>query len=242
MKKIAILFFILIFVSGFVCADYLVKTNNHKDASSMMGSEQPASDTMSQTWIGKNVIAIISDTNTMITDLNKKVMYAINHGDKSYVEMSLPLNIDKYLGEQAKQMKMMMAGMTAVVAPTKESKKIGKWNCTAYDVKMSMSGMVDVTIKMWTTKDVPFDFKMIQKMMKNIMQAQGGMAGDSLMKEMSKVDGFQIYSDVTVNAMGNTMKSNSKVIEIVKKSPPAGIYSVPAGYTKKETLPSQRGM
>ena len=123
MKKIAILFFILIFVSGFICADYLVKTKNHSDATSMMGTESPAKDTISQTWIGKNVIAIVSDSSTMITDLNKKVMYAINHGDKSYVEMSLPLNIDNYLGEQAKQMKMMMAGMTATVTPTKESKR-----------------------------------------------------------------------------------------------------------------------
>jgi hypothetical protein len=48
--------------------------------------------------------------------------------------------------------------------------------------------------------------------------------------------------EMSMNIMGQEMKSTSQVLEISKKSAPAGIYSVPQGYTKQDRLTMRRGM
>jgi hypothetical protein len=42
-----------------------------------------------------------------------------------------------------------------------------------------------------------------------------------------------------MNMMGANMKANSQVLEISKKDAPAGVYAVPVGYTKKDSLSMQ---
>ena len=44
---------------------------------------------------------------------------------------------------------------------------------------------------------------------------------------------------MTMNVMGANMKVTTQVAEITQKDAPAGVYSVPAGFTKKESLSLQ---
>ena len=60
--------------------------------------------------------------------------------------------------------------------------------------------------------------------------------GDDSLKEMLKIEGFQIRTDTSMNIMGNDMKSWQEVQEITKKTAPAGTYGPPEGYTKKDKL------
>lgn len=242
MKKLSILLFVLICLTGFLVADYYVKQTTHTDAFNMMGKETPAKDIISETWLENDKYAVVSKSTSTIIDVGKKVIFMINHDDRTYVEMTLPLEIEKYLGDQAKQTRMMMAGMTATVTPTEEKKKIDKWNCQAYDVKMSMGGMMEMNMKVWTTKDVPFDLKKIKKLQKISMELSGTLGGEKILKEFEKIDGFQIYSEIEVKVMGQSIKTTSKVSEIGKKTSPAGTYSIPSGYTKTEKLPLKRNM
>ena len=57
--------------------------------------------------------------------------------------------------------------------------------------------------------------------------------------EFMKINGYQVASEMTMNMMGANMKVTSQVVEITKKDAPAGVYSVPAGFTKKDTLSLQ---
>lgn len=242
MKKLSLVLLIFLFFTGFAAADFYVKQNTHTDAYNMMGRDYPTKDIVSETWLGKDRFATVSENTTIIMDANEKVVYVINHQEKNYVEMPLPFKIENYLGEQAKQARMMMSGMTATVTPTGEQKKIGEWNCQGYDIKMSMGGMMEMDMKVWATQDVPFDLDQVRKLRKISMELSGTMASDQLLKEFEKIDGFQVASEIEVKVMGQSINTTSKVVEIQKKSPPPNIYQVPLGYTKTDTLPMQQGM
>jgi hypothetical protein len=59
---------------------------------------------------------------------------------------------------------------------------------------------------------------------------------DGFITELNKMQGFAIASETLFYPKGFSVKSTAEVIEMSVKPPPAGIYSVPDGYTIKEKL------
>jgi hypothetical protein len=242
MKKLILVVTLVVISFAFLSADVYIKTKTHTDAFEMMGQKQPAKDQVMEQWLGDNKFVQIMESQTMVLDLNQDVVYVIYPGSKSYVEAKLPLDMSKLVPEQMAQMMNMMK-MTVTVNPTGDSKKIGDWNCKGYDVTMSMS-MMTMKMKSWVTQEVPFDWKAFsEKMFPQVMKLSGSMGLDeNAIKEFKKLDGFQVASEMTMNMMGQDIKTSSQVLEISKKSAPAGTYSVPQGYTKQEKLTFKRGM
>ena len=100
---------------------------------------------------------------------------------------------------------------------------------------MSVMGM-PITTKVWATADLPFDaVKFNEKfgaaMTKGVMRLD-----DASVKEMAKIKGYQIASETSGDIMGAKMRSTTEVVEISKKSAPAGTYAVPAGFKKNATI------
>jgi hypothetical protein len=62
---------------------------------------------------------------------------------------------------------------------------------------------------------------------------------DTAIAEFMKIAGHQVASEMTMNMMGANMKITTQVTEITKKDAPAGIYTVPAGFSKKDNLSLQ---
>ena len=57
---------------------------------------------------------------------------------------------------------------------------------------------------------------------------------ENSVKEMEKIKGFQIKSEMVMDMMGNEINTSFEVVEISEKSAPAGTYAAPEGYTKKD--------
>ncbi|MGD2091203.1 MAG: DUF4412 domain-containing protein [Candidatus Aminicenantes bacterium] len=241
MKKLIFVVTLVVISLAFLNADVYIKTKTHTDAFEMMGKKQPAKDQVTEQWMGDNKIAVISENQNIVMDLNQNVIYVIYPGKKSYVEAKLPLDMSKLLPEQAAAMMKMMK-MTVTVNPTGESKKVGDWNCQGYDVTMSMQ-MMTMKMKAWVTKDVPFDWKAYSEKMLPLVMKLSGMMGldENALKEFKKFEGFQVAMEMSMNMMGQEMKTSSQVVEISKKPAPPGIYSVPQGYTKQEKLTNMMG-
>jgi len=242
MKKLILVVILVVISFAFLNADVYIKTKTHTDAFEMMGKKQPAKDQVTEQWLGDNKFAQISENQNMVLDLNQNVIYMIYPGTKSYVEAKLPLDLSKLLPEQAAAMIKMMK-MTVTVNPTGESKKVGDWNCKGYDINMSMQ-MMTMKMKSWVTREVPFDWKAFsEKMFPHVMKLSGSMGLDeNALKEFKKLEGFQVEMEMNMNMMGQEIKTTSQVVEISKKPAPAGIYSVPQGYTKQDKLTNRMGM
>jgi hypothetical protein len=234
MKKILVMLVIVAVAALSLSADVYIKTKTHTDAMSVMGQNTPASDAISESWISDKVFVTITADQSIIIDLGKNLAYMVNPKSKTYVETPLPLDFTKILPPQAAAMAGMLK-MTATVTPTTETKKIGSWNCTGYDVDLTIMGMA-MKMRSWVSADVPFDFADFNtKFLANMLKGQMRL-DDASAKEFAKMKGYQIASDMTGDIMGAKMHTASEVLEITKKAAPAGVYAVPAGFTKTATL------
>jgi hypothetical protein len=234
MKKLAIAFLIFLTTAPAAFADTYVKSKSHTDAMEIMGQKTPAKDAVMESWITAGKYATGDDSSWFVIDTTKKVAYFINHKDKSYVETPLPLDFAKLLPAEAAGMADMIR-MTATVKETKETKKIGTWNCTGYDATLSVMGM-QMNMRFWASTAVPFDYATFNStIMPVVLQGQMRVA-DSAVAEFSKIKGYQIASELTADIMGAKMNVTQEVIEIGEKPAPAGIYAPPAGYKKNATL------
>ncbi len=235
MKKILFVLFLVLAITVLLSADIYIKSNVHTDAFAMMGQNQPAKDEITELWLGNNKMANISGDKVMILDMIKNVMFIVNPKEKSYIEAALPLDMSKLVPKEMAPMLAMMK-MTMKVTANGQTKKISSWNCNGYDVDMSMS-MMQMKMKVWATTNVPFDWKAFSKMYANIAKMQ--FMDENSIAELDKINGYQIASEMTMNMMGADMKVTTQVSEITQKAAPAGVYSVPAGFTKKDTLSMQ---
>ena len=237
MKRIAAALLVLLLASPALAADVLVRIKTHSDPMAMGSQSQPARDSVAEQWYGPGKTAQISGDGGFIVDLSKDVAYMVNHRTKSYVPMAIPIDIVKILPpEVAAQAPMMQ--MTATVTPTGETRTIGAWRCTGYDVALTMMGM-PMKLRVWASTDVPaalLDYS--AKVTPVFLQGQMRLTAES-MKEFAKIQGFQVATELTAAVMGAEMRTTTEVVEIVEKPAPAGTFEPPAGYAQKATLSLQ---
>ena len=237
MKKILTVLSLLLVLTAAAGADIYVKSKVHTDAIAMMGQSQPAKDETSEQWFNDDQFATVASENSIIVDLKKSLIYIINNKNKSYIESGLPFDFTKILDPQMAQMMGQMMKMTATAAANGQKKTIGQWKCDGYDVTINMM-MMPMKMAVWASTDVPFDMAKFQGLYTNVMKAQMRL-DDASVKELLKVKGYWISSEMTAEMMGAKMRTTNEVVEIAKKTPPAGVYSVPAGYAKKDKLSMQ---
>jgi len=233
MKKLFVILFSLLVVITFLKADYVIKQKTHMDGFEMMGQKQPATDEETENWIGKNKMLTHQRDKTYIIRADQKKMYIVMKKSKSYIEVDLPFDVSALMPPEAAQMMGMMK-MTLTVTPTTNTKKINKWNCTEYKVEMKMM-MGTINMSMWSTSEVGFDLKAYMDMYVNVSK----MGFIENIDEFKKIKGYPIQTDISMNMMGTTIKGYTTVIDISEKTAPAGTYSPPTGYEKKDKLSIQ---
>ncbi len=236
MKRFSALLVIVLAFGAYLHADVYIKTKTHADAASMMGQNQPARDSVTEQWLAEDMVATNMENQSIILDLKANKMFIVNHGEKTYVETDLPLDMAKLLPPQAAQMMGGMMKATVTVAPNGQTKQVGAWKCSGYDVAISMM-MMTMKQAVWAASDVGFDLsKFMAKAYGNIIKAQNMFFDDAAISEMKKIQGIPILTETTLEMMGTQSHRSSEVVEIGKKTPPPGAYAVPAGYTKTDKL------
>jgi hypothetical protein len=237
MKRIIASLLLLLLASPAFAADVFVKVKTHSDALTVGGQSRPASDGTTEQWYGPGKTAQSSGDTGFIVDLDKSMAYMINHRSKSYVPLAVPIDIVKVLPPEVAQQAAMMQ-MSATVTPTSETKTIGAWPCTGYDVALTMMGTA-MKLRVWATTDVPASLlEYSAKVTPVFLQGQMRLTDGSL-KEFAKIKGFQVATELTADIMGASMRTTTEVVEIVEKAAPPGTYDPPAGYAEKATLSLQ---
>jgi len=220
-------------MAGTAAADLKVVKAQHTDSFNVMGRETPASDTEQTSWIGADRTRVDNGDQTTIIRLDANKLYIVNHADKTYNVMELPIDLEKFMPPgMADQMKVMMQFETTVT-PSDETKMVGEWKARRWDVQMT-SKMVSTTMTMWATKDVKLDREAFYRMYEHLNSLNPGLA--DVAKEMRKIDGFVVEQQSTskMPMMGDAaITRTEKTISIEELDPPAGTYDVPAGYTEK---------
>jgi len=250
MKKL-ILFVVLVlifilFFSLFLSADVYVKVMEQTEAYEMAGKRHPERVEIKEQWMATDKFAVFSKELNIIVDYQKEKIYFIIHKPKKFYEF--PTSID-----MKKLQEMLPPKATEIISSIKisdvkvnlsgQKKKVANWNCEEIEFEMlimipALNIMPKFKMKLWATKDVPFNYK----------KYAGGMGefyGNFVMKllnvdensrkeleKMDKIEGFQIAAEVTVNMFGSEMNVESQALEVVEKPAPPGTYSPPRDYTK----------
>ncbi|MGC9325530.1 MAG: DUF4412 domain-containing protein [Desulfomonilia bacterium] len=230
-------------------ADMYLKYKNHTDAFEIMGQQQPAKDSVRETWVAKDSVRTDEAGQTTIMRLDKKLVYFVDHTSKVYSESPLELekmanqaideddDMDAEEKEQAKQfLQGMMSSMKLEISvkETGEKKKIGTWNCTKYLQTTTMAGTTSNS-DVWATKDIKVDYELLNRMYAAGMMMMPGMreSMNDVIEEMNKIKGVTVYTSSTSDVMKTKVKTTQELIEYADKKAPPGFFEPPKGYKKQ---------
>lgn len=231
--------FILIFLmlkGGFLySADTYIKQLIQNKAYVLQGQEHEASQDLIETWIDKNRMAVHGQGRSLIVLLDKKLIYSINHVQKTYVAMNIPVDIHLYFPESLERL---MGQVAVSVTPTEEFQKFEKRNCRIYEVDIE-SLMVSMKMKVWATLDLPFDGKSFKENIFAELAKVNFQLSESAVTELLKIEGFHYRTETSLAFMGAEMESIREVVEIDRKSAPDNIYDLPKDYERKDRFTLQ---
>ena len=219
---------------GIAGADVRVVTKHHQDGFAMMGQTQPPTDEEHVTWIGDDRLRMDQGSTSTVVDLGASKMLVINHDKKSYFEVELPVDLTKLMPPGMAEQMMKMMTFEATVTPTGETKKVGSWNASRYDMTLT-SPMVTMEQVIWASTETPVDSSTFIELYSNVVSLQPGM--EAITDEMRKIDGYVVSQEatMTMTMMGETtIGSNDQVISIDELDAPAGTYGPPADYSFEE--------
>ena len=250
MKKLALIVILILFVSLFLGADVYTKSVERVKAFEVMGKKQKETMQMKEQWFGKNKFAQIGKDFNVIVDMDKEKIYFVIHTEKIYFEFPTDMDGNKFLELITfLSPKVAEAIKSIKITDTKvnlrgETKKIANWNCTASEFEMvliipAINMMPKFKMKMWTTNDLPKDYEKLTEMGEIFFKSIMGILNidENSQKEMGKleaVDGFQIAAEITIEIFGARIEVESQNLEVTEKPAPAGTYSVPRDYSKKD--------
>lgn len=237
MKKYLFVIVMVIITAVVMNADVYIKEKTHTDPVYHHGTIKPATDTVSEYWIGNKKMAAVNEGRIVIIDLNQKQFIFVARRDKTYVETTLPLDMAKILPEQL-HMRAAMFRTKGEVKETPETKKIGKWNAKCYETSTWIiyeGTRVDQRdMKAWFTIDVPFDLNVYLEMRPVFYKLAN--FDEALIKELGKIKAARVSSETMRYVEGQAVKTKREITEMSEKNAPAGIYSVPKDFKKKDQL------
>jgi hypothetical protein len=223
----------VVLVAGAAMADTKIVKMEHTDGFSAMGRTVPPVDQERVTWIGTDRMRTDSGGASTIIRLDQKKLYLLNHGEKTYNIMELPIDLAQFMPPGMADQMLPMMTFEVTVTPTDETKMVGEWKARRFDVAMT-SKMATISMTMWATQDVEFDEKAYYAMYEHLNSIRPGLA--KMAEEMSKLEGLVIEEEgvTTMTIMGNsTIKKSEKATSIENLDPPKGTYEPPADYTEE---------
>ncbi len=234
MKKIMFIMVVVLLAVGVAGAEYKVVQKHHQDGFSMMGQTQAPTDEEHVTWIGDKKLRMDQGSSSTIVLVDAGKMMLIDHDDKTYTEVDLPVDLAALMPPGMAEQMMEMLKFDVTVTASDETKKVGEWNAKRYDLKMT-SAMMSLDSVIWASTETPIDAAAFFNLFSVVMSLQPGM--DSMLEQMREIDGYVVSQEgkMSMTFMGDTTIGSSDVVTSIEKAdPPAGTYDPPAGYAKEE--------
>jgi hypothetical protein len=250
MKKLMMLVILLFLFSIFLGADVYMKTVETVRPFEMMGKRAPEQTEIRERWMSQNKFALFMKEYSMVIDQEKGKLLLIIHEPKIYFELPTDITRDKILdliqrlSPKAAEVVRSITITDMKYTPLGETKKIANWSCSSSEFEMvimvpALNMMPKFKMKMWTTKDLPAEYKKYTKAAEEFFTKYVlGLVNidensKKVMAKMGESQGFEIATEIIVNIFGSEILMESQCLEVAERPAPPGTYSVPPGYTKK---------
>lgn len=228
----------LLMTAVFLHPDTYIKETSRMDLTKIpTKSNKPVDESVNEFWLGNGKAIAITRSRVVILDKTRNRVFFVLPATKTYIESPLPMDSwslrSNQVGAALERLEFKVA-----VTPTSRTKTIKNRLCKEYMVenwvlnRQQQTGEVKRTL--WVTTDVPFKLDLYWEVVTLMLQLVNDDEG--FFKEMAKIKGLTMASESYRTVQGLAAKTVQQVVEISEKKAPAGIYSVPPDYTKKETL------
>lgn len=246
MKQLLAIMLATVLCTSMIVGDVFIKKVTTNKATEMMGKKVPETSKIEKLWMGKDKIAVVDAKYKLIMDVKNKQITVVIPKTKQYLTISLDIN-------KAKLQELLPPKVYNIISTIKLSnvkaalntgkKKIGGWNCTSNDIKLTIEvpglGMfIKLNVKSWVTKDISPKLVKYQEGLSEFFKTtflkiinMDESSGKELEK-LANTGGFEVATDIVANIFGADMEIESRCLEIVERQAPKGIYSVPEGYTQ----------
>jgi hypothetical protein len=190
-----------------------------------------------ETWIGADRMAYKMGAFQIVTRYDLKKVWTINPAKKLYFEEDLPAGEAK--PEPEKPVRIQELGWDYVprydytARDTDEEQTINGILCRKYIVE-GEADFAQETREIWIGRKVPIDLVRYDQ---KILQSDR----DPIWKALSAIDPSlrpavsMLTRSVSEPAIAPTMIWNFELTKVESAEPPAGIYDIPAGFTKAAT-------
>jgi len=197
-------------------------------------------------WYWDKLAAVNTTSVGIIVDLNKKVATLIDHEERYYVEMDIPLDFveqqarGRMLPETLERLEGKISAPPVpagenrlTVTSTDEKARVGRWTCTRYDIVLSYPNSRIVVGKVWaTTEAAKHLVEETFAARPTILQAQMRLAKGSL-RGLARIRGLIVAVE-----WNRGIPAATQVADIEEAAPPPGTFSPPPGYARRPLLPS----
>lgn len=218
-------------------ADTLLTVQSHVDSFKLMGETQPAKDIEVKIWVGTDRLRRDEGETSSILRLDRNKLYLVDHAGKTYSEIGLPVDLQKYAPAGTESAMQQMADamkLNAQVTPAGESRRIGQWNTRRVDVAITSAMGMTIATTMWVSKDLDI-YPSLNKMSAALASLQHGAAAWA--RQLEQIDGFPVLQESDVSVIGTRFKTREELVAVAAQDAPAGIYEPPAGYTRQPFNP-----
>ncbi|UCF06507.1 MAG: hypothetical protein JSV33_05625 [bacterium] len=237
MKALVMLIFILCIAVSILFADTCVRHQVHTDGYYYGGRVNPPVDREYEVWFGTGKIAYMHERRSVLFDLDKSIMTFVNLEDSTYVVSPIPFEWTKLLVPQDTA-RVLMYQTVGEISKTDGKKKVLDRKCMGYTmctwIPYEGGRVYETDATVWVTSDVPFNLELYEMSIGHRLQLQNYKS--TFIDEMNKIKGYPLLSEESRFVKGFSVKSFDRVVEILEKDPPAGVYAIPAGFTKKAQL------
>jgi len=206
---------LLLLLAAPVAADTLLTVRSSVEGLKM---DQPTTGQV-HIWVAADKLRRDEGETSTIVRLDRGKVYLLNHGDKTYVELTAP--------DVQKPVPPAEAAIKVKVTATGETKKVGGWNARQYKVDISSPEGLHLDTTIWASKDVA-SHQAYGKLAAVLAALQPGSA--QWARQMQQIEGFPVLQESDVTMGGSRFKTREELAAVETKEAPAGTYDPPAGY------------
>ncbi len=221
-------------------ADLLLTVKAHTTGMRLGNRVQEPHDAQAKVWVGSDRLRRDEGSTTIIVRLDRKKIYLINHTDRTYSEVGLPIDWQTVVpprDQDSFQRYVADNQIKATVTPGTETRQFRTWNATRMNLELTNQHGLRMVAQWWLTKDIPLYAAYNQ--MNAALASMQPNASDWAQKE-GRLDGFPVYQETTINIGSASTKSVEELVAADTREAPAGTYDVPAGFRSVPFDPFQQ--
>ncbi len=217
-------------------SDVRLVLETETSAYSIMGQQTPAESGEVTVWISGSNVRRDEDNASYIGRFDDNELYIINHGERSYSRIELPISWTDFVSEGERAMMEQIMGssqMDVVVIDTGERDTIGEWSVRKYTIDISGPMGIRINQEVWMTTDIDIDIVAYEKLAQELAALAPG--GGDWIEEIQAIEGVAVQSDMITEVMGAEMRNRERLKSAETMEAPEGAFEPPADY--RETPP-----